>query len=108
MFVLFEESGAFKAGTLVSEQEATLHVELPSGRRLKIKRNAVLLTFREPEPQALLDEATKEILEFQPAGVDTGISHEEGGAKREQEIEFLKEALFKPIFPDLWAVRSRM
>lgn len=60
MFVLFEESGAFKTGTLVSEQEATLHVELPSGRRLKIKRNAVLLTFREPEPQALLDEAQRQ------------------------------------------------
>ena len=57
MFVLFEDAGAFKAGTVVSEQETTLHVELPSGRRLKVKRNAVLLRFDEPPPQVLLDEA---------------------------------------------------
>jgi len=45
------------------------------------------------EEQALLDQAIQEILELQPACVDTGMSYEERVAKREQEIESLKEAL---------------
>merc|ERR1719321_448197 len=45
------------------------------------------------EEQALLDKAIQEIMELQPACVDTGMSYEERVAKREQEIESLKEAL---------------
>jgi len=45
------------------------------------------------EEQSLLDKAVQEIIELQPACVDTGMSYEERVAKREQEIEALKEAL---------------
>merc|ERR1719473_1531631 len=45
------------------------------------------------EEQSLLDKAIQEIMELQPACVDTGMSYEERVAKREQEIESLKEAL---------------
>jgi uncharacterized coiled-coil DUF342 family protein len=45
------------------------------------------------EEQSLLDKALQEIIELQPACVDTGMSYEERVAKREQEIESLKEAL---------------
>jgi len=45
------------------------------------------------EEQSLLDKAIQEIVELQPACVDTGMSYEERVAKREQEIEALKEAL---------------
>eukprot|EP00746_Dinoflagellata_sp_MGD_P157937 gnl/MRDRNA2_/MRDRNA2_86352_c0_seq17.p1 gnl/MRDRNA2_/MRDRNA2_86352_c0~~gnl/MRDRNA2_/MRDRNA2_86352_c0_seq17.p1 ORF type:complete len:711 (-),score=259.87 gnl/MRDRNA2_/MRDRNA2_86352_c0_seq17:74-2206(-) len=45
------------------------------------------------EEQSLLDKAIQEIIELQPACVDTGMSYEERVAKREQEIEALKEAL---------------
>merc|ERR1719420_1473149 len=43
--------------------------------------------------QTLLDKSLQEIIELQPACVETGMSYEDRVAKREQEIESLKEAL---------------
>jgi exoribonuclease-2 len=57
MYLLFEDSGSFKTGTLMASHDATCQVELTTGRRLKVKQNSVLLTFSEPEPEALLTEA---------------------------------------------------
>jgi len=45
------------------------------------------------EEQTLLDKSVQEIIELQPACVETGMSYEDRVAKREQEIESLKEAL---------------
>merc|ERR1719333_1122443 len=45
------------------------------------------------DEQSLLDKAIQEIVELQPACVETGMSYEDRVAKREQEIEALKEAL---------------
>jgi len=45
------------------------------------------------DEQALLDKSIQEIQELQPACVETGMSYEDRVAKREQEIESLKEAL---------------
>merc|ERR1719355_447123 len=41
----------------------------------------------------LLIQAIKELIELQPACVDTGMSYEERVARREQEIESLKKGL---------------
>ncbi len=57
MFVLFEEDGAFKAGTVLTDNDATLQVENTHGKRLKLKRAHVLLEFREPAPAELLARA---------------------------------------------------
>ncbi len=57
MFVLFEEDGAFKAGSLLADNDASLQVETVSGKRAKIKAANVLLRFREPAASALLDAA---------------------------------------------------
>lgn len=57
MFVLFEEDGSFKAATLFSEADTTIQVEMPTGKRSKIKRNVVLLTFTAPGRDALLPAA---------------------------------------------------
>lgn len=57
MFVLFEEDGAFKAGHIMSETEATLQVESSSGKRSKIKRANCLFTFASPAPDALFPKA---------------------------------------------------
>ncbi|MBS0545554.1 MAG: RNB domain-containing ribonuclease [Proteobacteria bacterium] len=54
MFVLFEEDGAFKAGTILADNDATLQVETTHGKRVKLKRANVLLSFREPAPADLL------------------------------------------------------
>lgn len=34
-----------------------------------------------------------------------GAKHSTGGSLG---VDFLKESLFKPIFPDLWAIRHRL
>ena len=57
MNVLFEEDGGFKAGTVLSDAEASLQIEMPSGKRSKIKAATVLLRFEKPGAAALLDEA---------------------------------------------------
>ncbi|MCF8147455.1 MAG: RNB domain-containing ribonuclease [Sulfuritalea sp.] len=50
MFVLFDEAGKFMAGRLLSESEASVQVELDSGKRLKVKATHVLLRFEKPAP----------------------------------------------------------
>lgn len=54
MNVLFEEDGAFRAGTVLADQNTSLQVELPSGRRAKVKATSVLLRFAEPSAADLL------------------------------------------------------
>lgn len=67
MFVLFEEDGAFKAGTVLAENDASLQVETTHGKRVKLKRGHVLQTFREPAPAELLNraEAAAEALDIE-------------------------------------------
>ncbi|MBS1226927.1 MAG: ribonuclease [Proteobacteria bacterium] len=57
MHVLFEEDGAFKTATLLSESDASLQVETASGKRAKIKAANVLLRYLEPAPGELLGRA---------------------------------------------------
>ncbi|MBU3724391.1 MAG: shikimate dehydrogenase [Burkholderiaceae bacterium] len=59
MFVLFEEDGGFKVGSLFSEADATIQVEMPSGKRSKIKRQSVLLMFQRPGRDELLPAAQR-------------------------------------------------
>ena len=60
MFVLYEEDGAFKAGTILADNDATLQVENTHGKRVKLKRAHVLMEFREPGPSDLLARAEAE------------------------------------------------
>lgn len=57
MNLFFEEDGAFKAGTVLSATDAAFQVELPSGKRTKVKGAHVLLRFEAPSPAALMVEA---------------------------------------------------
>ena len=50
MFVLFEEAGKFLAGRILSESDASLQVELDSGKRVKVKGVNALLRFEKPSP----------------------------------------------------------
>ena len=54
MFVLFEEAGKFLAGRILSEGDASLQVELDSGKRVKLKAVNALLKFEKPAPALLL------------------------------------------------------
>ncbi|MEP6943682.1 MAG: RNB domain-containing ribonuclease [Betaproteobacteria bacterium] len=57
MHVFFEDDGAFKAGSVLVDNDTSLQVESASGKRLKIKAASVLLRFADPGPSALLAEA---------------------------------------------------
>src|SRR5450631_514474 len=57
MHVFFEDDGAFKAGSVLVDNDTSLQVEAASGKRLKIKAANVLLRFADPSPSVLLAEA---------------------------------------------------
>ncbi|MCE1180783.1 MAG: RNB domain-containing ribonuclease [Rhodocyclales bacterium] len=65
MNVLFEEDGGFKAGLVMADNDSSLQVEMPSGKRSKIKAATVLLRFEKPGAAALLDEATPQAEEIE-------------------------------------------
>ena len=56
-YALFDDAGKFLAGRVMSHADASMQVELDSGRRLKVKGANVLLRFESPEPAALLERA---------------------------------------------------
>jgi exoribonuclease-2 len=66
MHVFFEDDGAFKAGTVLADNDASLQVEAASGKRMKVKAANVLLRFTEPSPAAMLAEAQKLASELDP------------------------------------------
>ncbi len=57
MFVLFEETGKFMAGRILSEADNSLQVELDSGKRVKVKGVNALLKFEKPAPADLITAA---------------------------------------------------
>jgi hypothetical protein len=58
MNVLFEEDGGFKAGSIMADNDSSLQVEMPTGKRCKIKAATVLLRFEKPSAGTLLEQAT--------------------------------------------------
>jgi exoribonuclease-2 len=56
-YALFEEAGRFLAGRVMSETDASLQVELDSGKRVKVKAANALLRFAQPQPADLLGQA---------------------------------------------------
>jgi exoribonuclease-2 len=57
MYALFDEAGKFLAGRVMSQTDASLQVELESGKRVKVKAANVLLRFDAPAPAQLLADA---------------------------------------------------
>ena len=57
MYVIFEEEGAFKTGTILADNDSSLQVETASGKRAKIKSGNVLLRYTSPAPGELLGSA---------------------------------------------------
>jgi exoribonuclease-2 len=55
--LLFDDDGAFKAGTEMANAATSHQVELPSGKRSKVKTSHVLLRFAEPPPAQLIERA---------------------------------------------------
>ena len=67
MNVLFEEDGAFKAGSILADNNTSLQIELPTGKRSKVKSSNVLLRFASPNPAELMQRA-----ELAAAEIDIG------------------------------------
>ncbi len=80
MNVLFEEDGAFRAGSVLADNVASLQIELASGKRSKVKAANVLLRFAAPAPGELLERA-----EADAAGIDVDFLWEVCG---EEEFGF--------------------
>lgn len=57
MYVLYEDSGNFKAEKIFSQSDSTLQVESATGKRSKIKKANVLFSFEQPQPAAMLEQA---------------------------------------------------
>ena len=84
MHVFFEDDGAFKAGTVLADNDTSLQVESASGKRLKVKAANVLLRFTDPSPSALLADA-----HVLAAGLDPNFLWEVSG---EREFAFTELA----------------
>jgi len=59
MNLFFEESGDFKAGAVLSQQGEAYQVELPTGKRTKVRARDVLLQFAAPTPVEMLADAQR-------------------------------------------------
>lgn len=67
MNLYFEEDGAFKAGTVLTQTGNAYQVELTTGRRTKIKASHVFFSFESPSAAALMTAAPEEAAELDPA-----------------------------------------
>ena len=66
MYLLFEETGDFKAGTVLKKDAADYQVELTTGRRCKVKANHVFFEFDSPSASTLLTQAQAAAAEMDP------------------------------------------
>jgi exoribonuclease II len=57
MYALFEESGKFLAGRVMSTTDASAQIELDSGKRVKVKTAHVMVQFEKPTPAELISAA---------------------------------------------------
>ncbi|MCP4517426.1 MAG: RNB domain-containing ribonuclease [Delftia sp.] len=71
MHALFEESGKFLAGRILSEADTSAQVELDSGKRVKVKSANILLKFDKPAPAELIAQA-----QAQAAQIDLDLAWE--------------------------------
>ena len=69
MYIFFEEDGAFKTGTVLSQNGNAFQVELTTGRRTKVKGGHTFFTFESPAAtevipaaQALVSDIDKQFL----------------------------------------------
>ena len=64
MNLFFEEDGAFKVGTEMSGTDSACQVELPTGKRIKVKRSHIFVTYNSPSPAEFLARAQQEAKEI--------------------------------------------
>lgn len=55
MFIFYEEEGQFKSGTIVTDNDTSLHIDTQFGKRIKLRSAQVLLRFPQPTPAEFMD-----------------------------------------------------
>jgi exoribonuclease II len=56
-YALFDDAGKFHAGRVMNESDASMQIELDSGKRVKVKSANVMLKFEQPAPAELMSRA---------------------------------------------------
>jgi exoribonuclease II len=82
MNILFEDDGQIKAASIMSESDASAQIELPGGRRIKIKAVNILMRFAAPSAAELHAAASAEcekidmslLWESAPQGSESGFA----------------------------------
>ncbi|SCB07339.1 ribonuclease catalytic domain-containing protein [Cupriavidus alkaliphilus] len=64
MQLLFEEGGEIRAGTVLNQQGEAYQVELPAGKRTKVKSRDVLLQFAQPSAPELVRQTGELVAEI--------------------------------------------
>jgi exoribonuclease II len=59
MNVFYEEDGGFRIGAILADNDSSLQVEAPHGKRSKIKASAVLVRFGAPALGVFMDAAQR-------------------------------------------------
>ncbi len=59
MNVFYEEDGGFKVGAILADNDTSLQIEAPHGKRSKVKASAVLLRFERPALGDFMNEAQR-------------------------------------------------
>ncbi len=59
MNVFYEEDGGFKVGAILADNDTSLQIEAPHGKRSKVKSSAVLLRFERPALGDFMNEAQR-------------------------------------------------
>ena len=67
MYALFEESGKFLAGRILSQTDSSAQIELDSGKRVKVKAAHVMVEFEKPAPAELIAAAQQVQKTIEPA-----------------------------------------
>ncbi len=57
MYVLYEEDGDIKAGSILADNDSSLQIESQHGKRGKLKANSVLLRYAAPAPAQVMESA---------------------------------------------------
>lgn len=59
MNVFYEEDGGFKVGAILADNDTSLQIEAPHGKRSKVKASAVMLRFERPALSEFMAEAQR-------------------------------------------------
>ncbi|MCG5031302.1 RNB domain-containing ribonuclease [Mesosutterella sp. OilRF-GAM-744-9] len=65
--LFFDDNGSFKAGAVLSADKNTYQVELPTGRRTKVKQAKVYFEFASPAPAQFMEQAQAKASELDPS-----------------------------------------